>query len=57
MNVNRAFKFVYLGIGLVALYRAVEQAQAGAFGWGTLNLAVAIFCAYRFYATGRITYK
>lgn len=53
MNVNTLFRFLYLGIGIVALYRAIQQAQAGAFGWGTLSLAVAIFCAYRFYETGR----
>ena len=53
MNVNTLFKFLYLGIGIIALTRAIQHAMAGAYGWGTLSLAIAIFCAYRFYITGR----
>ena len=52
-NLPVLFKFLYLGIGFVALYRAIQQAQVGAYAWGTLSLAIAIFCAYRFYVTGR----
>lgn len=53
VNTNHLFKLVYLGIGIIALFRAIQQAQAGAFGWGTLSLAIAFFCVYRFYITGK----
>ena len=53
MNLHVLFKFVYLGIALVALFRTIQQVQAEAFGWAALSLAIVFFCSYRFYVTGR----
>lgn len=53
MNVHQLFKYAYLGIGIIALFRTIQQVQVGEFGWAALSLTIFFFCCYRFFITGR----